>query len=339
MSPKAEPKKNPDTPSVETEAVTPLDANQEGSVHHTLAQLREARRFAGNPEEEPPTEAPEKPEEKPVGTEGPEAGEPPPEEPTETPSATPEVKFKYASHEEAEKAYREAERKMHQATAERAALQKELEALKERLAALEAERTAPSEKPETAVPKEKEEVVQRLIELNNQIDELDPYDPDYARQRAELELQKTFVLDAVKAHQAIPSPEKVKELVRQELEARQQQETQQKMLEDLERRAVSLAESYGLDMKPGSWDYKQFWRAVRAGDIPEGDLETQVKTLAQEILADRANFGKQAVQTMKRVHGDNTVLERGGSAPPAPKPEEYQPASIHDIIRANRRRI
>lgn len=333
-----------DTPQgkVEMEAVQPVDSSQPGTVHHTLARLREARRYEPPAEPEAPEEGEEKASEAPV----PEREEPVPEtEPgeaaptapgTQTPPSGEGQKFKYKSHEEAERAYREAERRMHQATTEKAALQKELEELKARLAALEEERQG---KP--APPPDKEEALARLVELNTKIDDLDPYDPDYARQKAELELEKAFILDAVKGSQAIPSPEAVKDLVRQELAAREQEMARSRELEELERRVTRLAESYGLDMKPGSWDYKHFWRAVRAGDVPEGDgigLEDQVKALAEEILADKAGFGQKAVQNMKRIHEENAPLGRGGTGPPA-GPEHARPRSIHEILAANRRRI
>jgi len=83
----------------------------------------------------------------------------------------------------------------------------------------------------------------------------------------------------VKARQGIPDADAIKELVRQELEAQQQQEAQARELEDLQRQATSLAQSFGLDMTPGSWDYRQFWRAVRAGEVPDGTLEEQVKAI------------------------------------------------------------
>lgn len=338
--PDAEKTKPEDTPQgpVVAEEVRPLDASREGTVLHTLADLRQTRRFEppGGPEapeegeeEQPPAEEPEAEEEAAGGGESPAGPEGPPVSDTGP-------KFKYKSQEEAERAYREAERRMHQATSEKAALQRELEELKQRLAALEGKQQG--EQPERTPPP-KEEAVERLVALNNQIDNLDPFDPDYQRRRAELELEKAFILDAVKGREAIPSPEAVKELVRRELAAREEEETRRRELEDLSRRVTRMAESYGLDMKPDSWDYRQFWRAVRAGDVPEGDLETQVKTLAEEILADKANFGQRAVQSMKKIHDENAVLGRGGAGPPAGGQEMKRPTSIHEILAANRRRI
>lgn len=331
-----------DTPQtkVVAEAVQPVDSSQPGTALNTLAKLRESRRYMP-PEEEAPEEGEDKTAES-VSQSGEEPSEGEGEEPPVTGSGSPspegEQRFKYKSHEEAERAYREAERRMHQATTEKAALQKELEELKARLAALEQERQE-QVKP---VPPQKEEAVARLVELNERIDELDPFDPDYARQKAELEMEKAFILDAVKAHQAIPSPEVVKDLVRQELAAREQEMARSRAMEELQQRVIRMAESYGLDMKPGSWDYKQFWRAVRAGDIPDGEnitLEDQVKALAEEILADKAGFGQRAVQKMQRLHEENAPLGRGGTGPPGGGQEGFRPSSIHDIIAANRRRI
>ncbi len=319
-----------DTPKVEVEQVEALDASKEGSVHHTLARLREARRW------EPP-EGPEGREEPPAAPQGeeetdkqpPEAGEKPPEE---KPSG--EFRFKYKDQREAELAYQEAERKMHQATTEKAELQRELEALKQRLAALE------KAQPET--PPDKKEAVERIVDINSRIDDLDPYDPDYPRQRAELEMEKAILLDSVRQSQALPSPDAIKEIVREEMAARQRQDQEAQELEDLKRQAVDLAKAHGLDMTPGSWDHRQFWRAVRAGEVPTGEgvtLEMQVKALAEEILADKASFGQAAVRDMRKIHEENAVLGRGGAGPPGGGGEGFRPSSIHEIIAANRRRI
>ncbi|MCL6622939.1 MAG: hypothetical protein K6T55_12695 [Syntrophobacterales bacterium] len=320
------------TPKTEAaEVVTARDASTEGSVHNILHQIRDRRRWeppetAGEPEgqEETPDQA--LPEDK---------GEPAEEEtPDQAPQGQEETdgpKLKYKSQEEAERAYREAERRMHQATMEKAKLAQELEALKERLAALEKAPEAP--------PVNDAEAVGRIVDINSRIDDLDPYDPDYARQKAILEMEKAILLDSVRQRQAMPSPDAIKEIVQQELAARQQQEKEARELEDLVRQAVSLAQAHGLDMTPGSWDHRQFWRAVRAGEAPEGDLETQVKALAQEILQDKATLGQTAAQNMQRVHTENAVLGRGGPGPGSVNPENYRPSTIHEILASNRRRI
>lgn len=318
----------------ESTMMAPMTASQTGTVLNTLTQLRESRRY------EPQEAKDAEPLEIEEGT-----GEQPKVNTTEggvqtegTPIqvSEPETpKFKYRSQEEAEKAYREAERRMHQATTEKAALQKELEELKARLAALEQEKEKKSPSP----PPNQDEIVQRLIDINNRIDDLDPFDPDYPQAKAKLEVEKALMLDAYRGAQSLPSPDKIGELVRQELQAREQELAKQRELEDLANRVNRLATSFGLDMQPGSWDYKIFWRAVRAGDVPDGDLETQVKTLAQEILADKARFGQQAVQDMHKIHDDNAVLGRGGIGPHGSGGESFRPASIHEIIMSNRRRI
>ncbi|MDI6854403.1 MAG: hypothetical protein QME75_12460 [Deltaproteobacteria bacterium] len=318
-----------DTPTVEVEQVEPLDASKEGSVHHTLARLREERRWEPpeDPEgrEEPPAAPPEDEEE--TDKQPPEA-EPPPEE-----KPAGEFKYKYKDQREAELAYQEAERKMHAATTEKAEALRELEALKERLAALE--------KAQQETPPDNKEAVERIVDINSRIDDLDPYDPDYHRQKAELEIEKAVLLDSVRQRQALPSPDAIKEIVREEVAARQRQEQEAQELEDLKRQAVDLAKAHGLDMTPGAWDYRQFWRAVRAGEVPTGEgvtLEMQVKALAEEILADKASFGQAAVRDMQKIHEQNAVLGRGGAGPPGGG-GGYRPSSIHEILAANRRRI
>ena len=202
-------------------------------------------------------------------------------EAAEAEAAAPKPKF--ATVEEYDKAYKEAETRMHTATGEtakereaREAAEKRADAAEAKLAEQEAERerlAAEAAKPKPVSEEEQDAIFEKAA---SDLRDLDPNDPDYARDYGRI-MRKAVA--AVKS-QALVDPDATSEEIAnkawEKLQIKQTAESaktaearQRENQERINREANDFAKQAGLDMTPGSADYRLFW------DIAHNDLHEQ----------------------------------------------------------------
>lgn len=226
---------------------------------------------------------------------------------------------KHRTVEAANKAAKEAERKMHAKAQEAARLRKELEELKRRSAEVQ-----------TKVLERAEEISEAeskafRVRIMRQMRQLDPADEDYEEKISDLWDQYHDHRDKRKA---VALKQAAKEIVQEELDARNREETERQTRLALWDKANRLAEKAGLDMQDAgvdertgkpirSDDYLLFWRT--APDAPEeldedGKIQWTVKEV-QRILGRKVSAKSEAESKVKELQARRTPLGRGGTGP------------------------
>lgn len=205
-------------------------------------------------------------------------------EAAEVEAAAAAAKPKFATLEEWEKGYKEAETRMHTATGEtakereaREVAEKRAEAAETKLAEKEAEIKRIAD--EAAKPKVLSEDEQDTVFENalSEIADLDRSDPDHKKQAAKI-WRKAIASSG--DSRPLPDPEKIAEdaatrawekiqAKQAEATAKTAEERDRENRERLNREASDFAKQAGLDMTPGSADYRLFW------DIANNDLGNQ----------------------------------------------------------------
>ena len=256
----------------------------------------------------------------------------------------PEFSPKHKTWEETEKSRVEAEREMHEAKTLAATERAARETAEAKLAEKEAAKT-PEKPVEEVKPPSREEQKTRLrsvASVANQkaldkIDTLDSTDPDYRKQVAEAwaEANTEALMEAGVGGVSQESINKmVTEQVQVTLKAEREATAAERVKEDERRKlsaeertrqdAIDLAKGAGLDMTPGSADYRLFF------DIAEKDLSNQefmkgttapeLKTQVEWVVGEYRKLTGKLAQTVQereeaaRKHqDDNTVLGKGGT--------------------------
>jgi hypothetical protein len=288
-------------------------ADEPGTLASIREKHRQSRVFSGHPAELAgpigggDDELPEGRFVKPLEGEEPE-GEP---GPAKLP-AKPPTEPKYKSIEEATKAQTEAERKMHEATTRTAELEKELAELKA--------------KPPAAPAPTPEEIVAKVAEIMDEIDNLDPYADDYKQQRAQ-KMAEVATLRSTGGMDESTVAETVKRILdeeRQADQAKRQQEAAEKASRDA---AVTMAKEAGLKMDDPIVS-RLFWDALSRAPYHEGvTLKEQVDYMVSEA---REVVGKMAAEK-GAASPEPAILERGSSAPIREPAKEEPPRTMGDI--------
>lgn len=211
----------------------------------------------------------------------------------------------------------------HKASEKAKTLEAENKQLRERIEAIEKEeRERNRPKPIT-----KEERAAKLTEALRAIDELDPEADDYAAQRAAI-LAEAFDSPAP-AVDEYTVEEKVRQVLKAEKEAESAQEREARLVGDAEK----MAKDAGLDMTPGSRDYRLFWDAINRAPMGEGTtLKQQVDFMVGEVKGLYDSIRQEILASVQKADENqtqNAVLERGGTPTPASQATSH-PMSISD---------
>lgn len=251
------------------------------------------------------------------------------------------VKFKYASQEAAEAAYKEAESLIGKSTAETKRERERAEALQTELSELRSK--APVVPPKAPEPP-KQTNADRMKELLDKVNQLDPEDEDYQTKVAEVWGQREDAIqDTVDAKVKEALDVYAKKVQADKEKADAEINTQKSILSD----ATTAGENAGLDMKKGSNDSELFW--AFADKAPEGSIEEQIKwtvdkvsgiktTLAapekekEEAAAEREKLAKSNQQ-------QNSVLERQGLGRQPDRKVPVTPLGLADAFKQLERRI
>lgn len=250
-----------------------------------------------------------------------------------------DIKFKYASQEEAESAVQTGEKritdartKMHEALQESAELRKEIKTL---------QKTGEKKKDATEeVNPEKDlnaRIADRYAKMYEAIDQLNSDDDDFYQKMSQI---KTDTEDTIQADRETVNKAK------RDTEADKEAEGQRVYDE-----AIQGAKKAGLDMKTGvskdddgnpinSLDYDLFWDCTgRAqGKTFEERLEwtvEEVNRIKGVINADTKDLQEKA----KKKQKENKVLETGTKKIPGTKDEDEKPLSVMDAFEKNRRTL
>ncbi|MEA2039630.1 MAG: hypothetical protein U9N82_07325, partial [Thermodesulfobacteriota bacterium] len=185
------------------------------------------------------------------------------------------VKFKYASQEAAEAAYKEAESLIGKSTAETKRERERAEALQTELSELRSK--APVVPPKAPEPP-KQTNADRMKELLDKVNQLDPEDEDYQTKVAEVWGQREDAIqDTVDAKVKEALDVYAKKVQADKEKADAEINTQKSILSD----ATTAGENAGLDMKKGSNDSELFW--AFADKAPEGSIEEQIKWTVDKV--------------------------------------------------------
>lgn len=319
-----------------------------GTLQDALNRAKQESIFTGHPAKDTPLEGPEdepgKGDDKDQDKGGDkDKGDQDKETPKEEPSKTEEsekFEFKYKSHEEAEKGYREATGKMHEATTEAKKARERAETLQNQINELTIQVSKLRETP----VKEEEPSSQtpgRIAALLKDIERLEV--PTEDNEQAKAEYQNKVAEIWAKALDEGISDGVVRELERREKVAeqeRQKKERADSTSKGVVQLATTRATEAKLDMKKDSDDSKLFW--AMADLAPEGDIESQVDWTIKEVQRIKGAIGSrytEAADKAKHAQEENEVLDRHGGGRPADKPEHQTPLSLASAFKANERRI
>ena len=259
--------------------------------------------------------------------------------------------------EDFRRGYKEAETRMHTATEETATERKAREAAEERAKVAE-EKLAEQERlaREAARPKPLTEEDQDAVfeKAAEEIAELDRTDPDYLKNYARIWRR---AVSKAGEHRAMPDADTLAEEAAnkawEKLQAKQAaesaktaEERQRESQERLDQQANDFAKQSGLNMTPGSADYRLFWdiahndlgeQEFMKGDSPP-QLEEQFKWCADKAKAIRGQVVEQTDAERAAVlaaQKNNQVLGKGSNPPPK---EPVKPRSLSEmqIERASR---
>jgi len=261
-------------------------------------------------------------------------------------------KPKYASIEEAEKAANEAATKMHEATEEAATERKaredlaaEIELTKKELADVRAEQEASAAEIAKTVPKTERkaafaEALKKIqaIPLTRGEDGEVVYPDDYDDQVAEAWAGTAVDPEEVAKIAAKLAKEEIKR-ERQVEDTRTAAEKEEVSRLQIRADAEKMATEQGLDMTPGSADYRLFYSHVDelANDpkheFREKPFEEQVKWAAsgvRQILGKKIEMTDAERAAAKRNQDKNAVLERGITR--VITPEQPRQRSMNEIL-------
>ena len=320
-----------------------LGPDDPGSMAFKLARAAEAPRQAVEAEAAPVVEEPEPV--KPVEVVAPEEPENPPEPP----------KPKFQTIEEYEKAYKEAETRMHTATEEAAVERKaredltaEIETTRQELAAIRAKQeAAAAEVAKTVAKKDRGEAYEKALAIIEAIPlTRDPdtgevvYPENYSKQVAAAWASTTEDLDPGKIAQ------EAARLAREEIARERQIEDTRTAAEKEEATRVQIridaekmATEQGLDMTPGSADYRLFYSHVdELASDPKHEyrdkpFEEQVKWATgsvRRILGKKIEMTDAERAAAKRNQERNAVLERGITR--SATPEQPKQRTMNEIL-------
>lgn len=242
-------------------------------------------------------------------------------------------KFKYKSHEEAEKAAKEAERKMHEATTQAKKLKEEIEAIKE-----ETSQAAKDGK----IDKKQEGTLKNVfVDMLKRIDDLDVSDDNY---REEL---------AVIWAEGLGEGYSLRDKERDEaLKAKREKEESDKSVLN---QANTLAKKAGLDMdfitdengkQISTVDYDLFWATVSKSEIIGKTPEERIDWVINEVKGKRSK-DKEAILNQQKIlnkkseesQNKNKVLEKGITVVTDKKLKDVHPLSITEGLSRIERRI
>ena len=263
------------------------------------------------------------------------------------------AKPKFATVEEYDKAYKEAETRMHTATGEtakekaaREAAEARAEAAETKLAEQEAERVrlaAEAAKPQPMSEDEQDAIFSKAAE---DLRDLDNQDPNYIRDYGRI-LRKavTAVSRGQVSVEPGTTPEEIASKAWDQFQAKQATENAKtaetrarENQERLDREAIDFAKKEGLDMTPGSADYRLFWDIAR-NDLGEqefmkGDTlppaEEQYKWVTEEakkVLSKKVEQTDAERQAAKEAQKNNEVMGRGVHFTPPKEPVKQKSLS------------
>ncbi len=308
---------------VSAKVVEPVSPENPDSLNASLDRIQEDRVYSGHPADVRNTPEEDTP---PADDTKQEPAEPPKDGDGKLPEGW-EFKPKYKSHKDAELAYQEAERKMHEATQSAAALRSDLDKMRQDIEEVKAGKAKPEETPPAETG---EEITAAYEAALTRISDLDPYDPDYHKQAAKAwagtGLDKILLkaaLDEVdkRLEGRLPAPTAPAETPAIETPPASAPADKQA----LTAKANEMARQAGLDMTPGSLDYRLFWSGLEF--LPEGmSFQEEVNWLAKE-----ATRMKPQRPSPEKLHRDNAVLERGGD-PGARVTQTEQTATIGALL-------
>jgi len=277
-----------------------------------------------------------------------EGGEEPPEEtrtdgedPPEPPE--PEKKFKYASHEEAEKGAAETQRFATEKAEEAKTARERAEALERELAEV---RAAPPEPAEAPKPPTRVEAKGRVATALKTIRQLDEDDPEYDDKVADAWAEAGVGGPQVPVPDTAEITKIVTKQVKEELQAARDvvaaKEAESETIR-IRTTATELATKSGLDMETGSADHRLFWDVAR--EIPATNPELEAKPLKEQtewvVNEVRRLTGKvietkaQRDERARQHQAQNTPLGRGSTRPQTTSTKQ-EPATLGNILENQR---
>lgn len=283
--------------------------------------------FEGHPAEKPLTEVDKKPLE----------NDEPIKEETKEPEKE-EFKFKYASQEAAETAYKDAEKLIGKSTSEAKRERERAEALQEQL------NTALKVKEPKNPASSKPTSVDKMKDLLEQVNLLDPEDKDYQLKVAKIWGQREDDIQAnveVKVTEALDSYDKaVKE---KQDQVREENSKQKSTISEAE----TAGKEAGLDMKKDSTDSTMFW--TFADKAPEGSIDEQIVWTVKEVKKIKDAYAAPTIKAeeeaakvaekAKATQEQNSLLERQGVGRQPDKAVPATPLGIAAGLQQIQRRI
>jgi hypothetical protein len=296
-------------------------ARQESKAEEeTMADIVTKTRpvYDGHPanaeEESSVGEGPSEEEEEPTGSE-----EPQEEEEEEEPP-----RFKYKTHEEAEKGYREAERLATERAEEAGRERERSERLQRQLSDLNASlsKLTPAKEEKEPSSTLSDFTQTQLADVFDRIGRLDPEDPEYTKKWAAVYSEFYSELNARQQAEIDKRFEKYDADRREEQRALDAEELVQ---ESVVETATDVAEKAGLDMSEDSDDFFMFW--TFCDRAPEGSIEEQAQWTCDRISEIKKGIKEPILKSKRKARETqerNEVLDRGGEGPH--KKEEGPPA-------------
>ena len=297
------------------------------SVEEALEKAREKSVFTGHPAEEstpePGNEETDAEEETDDET-GDAEDEGDAEDQDEEPEQKPKPKFKYASHEEAEKGAKEAERRMHEAIEEAKRIRAEVEEIRKQVSVATSKGEVTKE--------EKKELDALFKEMLGRIKQVDPDDEQY---------DDVLAKEWAKAVQTVTTMS-ITEAMQKQAEEAKRIEVERSQAAYVESKAIELAKKAGLDMETnGSVDADLFWSLSRnsVGETLEDRINWTIKKV-NDVKSSIAGRTIQSQEKTKKAQAKNKVLERGAAnVNTGRKTDEVKPLSISEALEKVQRRI
>lgn len=311
-----------------TEDVQPL------SVTEALETSRTNSLFVGHPatdesegeQPEAPEEAGEEQEPKEEATEQAEETESE-EQPEQEPE--PKIKFKYASHEEAERGAKEAERRMHEAIQEARRIREEVDQIKQQV--------SNSVKSGEMTQQQGDELNTIFASMLSNIKGLDPESETYDTDLAKIWSNTIGRVTEATARKVVQEEQS------RYTQAIQAKEAEKQQMAEIDRKATLAAKKAGLSIHDeSSVDYELFWSLAQkaVGETVDDRIAwtvNRVKSL-KSSLTGKTLESQQKAQTAQK---QNRVLERGSSRATRTSgdKEDHAPLSIYEALARTERRI
>lgn len=248
--------------------------------------------------------------------------------------------FKYASQEAAETAYKEAEKLIGKSTADVKAERERAEALQLELNGLRAKTPVTQKEPEPPKPTSTDKMKDLLEQVNN----LDPEDKDYNAKVAEIWGQRE---DAIQSSVDTKVKAALDDYDKKAKEEKDRADTESNTQKSILSNATTAGTEAGLDMKKGSNDAEMFW--AFADKAPEGSIEDQIKWTVDKVKGIKTTLaapGKEkiekdaeAARKAKENQNQNSVLERQGEGRQSDKKASVAPLGLASAFKQLQRRI